>query len=193
VRLALAATLSPLYGMYSGYELIENVPLKEGSEEYLHSEKYQIRVRDWNAEGNINADIRLINRARRETPALQRYTNLTFHHSENEQVLFYRKAGRGTREAGSVNDASGLALPASLVPLPAKFADPDVLVAVNLDPQNVQATMVHVPIEAMGIAPDEPYTVHDLITDTRFTWQGARNYVRLDPRDQVAHVLRVER
>ena len=166
-RLVLAATLLPLYGIYSGFELIENVPLKEGSEEYLHSEKYQIRVRDWNAPGNIDDDVRLLNRARRETPALQRHANLTFHPSENDQILFYRRAALGS--------------------------DPDVLVVVNLDPKNAQATMVHVPLAEMGIAPDEPYVVHDLITDTRFTWTGARNFVRLDPSDQVAHVLRVER
>lgn len=171
-RLVLAATLLPLYGMYSGYELVESVPLTERSEEYLHSEKYQIRVRDWNAEENFNEDVALLNRVRRETPALQRYANLTFHASENEQILFYRKAGGG--------------LP------PAAGEDPDILVAVNLDPKNIQATMVHVPLEQMGIAPDEPYVVHDLITGARFTWQGPRNYVRLDPNDQVAHVLRVE-
>jgi starch synthase (maltosyl-transferring) len=167
VRLVLAATLSPLYGIYSGYELVENVPLREGSEEYLHSEKYQIRARNWNAKGNINADVALLNRIRRDTPALQRNENLTFLPSENDQILFYRKAGTGT--------------------------DPDILVAVNLDPTKAQATMVHVPIEKMGLKPGEPYVVHDLITNARFTWHGARNYVRLDPNDQVAHVLRVER
>ena len=198
-RLVLAATLSPLYGIYSGYELIENVPLREGSEEYLHSEKYQIRVRDWNAEGNINADVVLLNRIRRETPALQRNSNLTFHPSENDQILFYRKAalsaGLGGR-GGAVNTdghpqvAQGRS---STTLAAARVGDPDILVAVNLDPKNVQATMVHVPLEQMGIAANEPYAVHDLITDKRFVWQGARNFVRLDPADQVAHVLRVER
>src|SRR6185295_5407149 len=114
---------------YSGFELIENVPLKPGSEEYLHSEKYQIRVRDWSAAHNINADVALLNRMRRTIPALQRYANLTFHPSENEQILFYRKAG-----------AEGP-------------TDPDVLVAVNLDPTAAQSTMVHVPLEDMGIPP----------------------------------------
>ncbi len=193
-RLVLAATLSPLYGMYSGYELIENVPLKEGSEEYLHSEKYQIRARDWNAEGNINDDIALMNRIRRETPALQRYANLTFHTSENEQILFYRKAalnsGLGAVGAQSAKPKTPNTL---AVPLEPRIPDPDILVAVNLDPKNVQATMVHVPLEQMGIAADEPYVVHDLFTGARFTWTGSRNYVRLDPRDQIAHVLRVER
>jgi starch synthase (maltosyl-transferring) len=193
-RLVLAATLSPLYGMYSGYELIENVPLREGSEEYLHSEKYQIRVRDWNAEGNINEDVSLLNRIRRETPALQRYTNLSFHESENEQILFYRKSANGengqwTMEHGPIQP--GVRPIASALQLGTE--DPDILVAVNLDPHNAQATMVHVPIEQMGIGQDEQYVVHDLLTDSRFTWTGARNYVRLDPQEQVAHVMRVER
>ena len=181
IRLVLAATSSPLYGMYSGYELIENVPVREGSEEYLDSEKYEIRTRDWNAPGNINADIALLNRVRRETPALQRSGNLTFHPSENEQVLFFRKSGHGTSDMG--HGAPTVASP----------KDADILVAVNLDPHKAQASMVHVPIEEMGIGQSEPYVVHDLITGARFTWQGARNYVRLDPADQVAHVLRVER
>ena len=187
VRLVLAATCSPLYGMYSGYELIENVPLKEGSEEYLHSEKYQIRVRDWNAAGNINADVTQLNRVRRETPALQRNGNLTFHTSENEQILFYRKGGNGKWKMGNGRSVKA---PAPGAP---RNPDPDILVVVNLDPLKAQATMVHVPIEQMGIGPGEPYVVTDLLTGARFTWQGARNYVRLDPKDQVAHVLRVER
>jgi starch synthase (maltosyl-transferring) len=196
-RLILAGTLSPLYGIYSGFELIENVPAKPGSEEYLHSEKYQIRVRDWNATGNINADVAMINRVRRETPALQRFGNLTFHVSENDNILFYRKAGAGS----SVMGVGGT--PSTEHPTPTtqhrtpitdhRSTDPDILVAVNLDPKNPQATMVHVPIEDMGIAADEPYAVHDLVTGTRFTWRGSRNYVRLDPADQVAHILRVER
>ena len=186
VRLVLAATLSSLYGMYSGYELVENVPLKKGSEEYLHSEKYQVRVRDWNAPGNINADVELLNRIRRETPALQRYANLTFHESENGQILFYRKSGHGTWDIGHG--------PAGVVAASSRgLEDPDILVAVNLDPKNVQATMVHVPLQAMGLEEDEPYVVRDLLTDATYTWRGSRNYVRLDPTQQVAHVLRVER
>src|SRR5439155_12259843 len=92
IRLLLAATLLPLYGIYSGFELIENVPLRPGSEEYLDSEKYQIKPRNWDADGNLNAEIQLLNRIRREHVALQRSANLTFHTSENPTVLFYRKA-----------------------------------------------------------------------------------------------------
>jgi len=170
------------FSAFSFYELIENVPLKEGSEEYLDSEKYQVRVRDWSAKGNINADIALLNRLRRETPALRRYGNLTFHTSENDQILFYRKAGAPPVPGKAARERA-----------PSRLEDPDILVAVNLDPSKVQATMVHVPLDAMGIAPSERYVVHDVITGARFTWTGARNYVRLDPNDQVAHILRVER
>ncbi|HEX4932899.1 MAG TPA: alpha-amylase family glycosyl hydrolase, partial [Gemmatimonadaceae bacterium] len=98
IRLLLASTLLPLYGIYSGYELGENVPVKPGSEEYLDSEKYQLRWRDWSAPGNINDDIRRLNQLRRDEPALQLYRNLTFHTSENPQVLFYHKAAPGRSE-----------------------------------------------------------------------------------------------
>ena len=84
----------PLYGIYSGFELCENVPVREGSEEYLDSEKYQIRPRDYCAPGNINADIERLNAVRREHRALQQYANLSFHASENPTILFYRKAAR---------------------------------------------------------------------------------------------------
>jgi starch synthase (maltosyl-transferring) len=167
VRLLLAATLSPLYGIYSGFELAENVALRPGSEEYLHSEKYEIRVRDWEAPGNLNADIQTLNRIRRESPALQPSGTLTFHLSENDQVLFYRR---------SAPDGSN-----------------DLLIAVNLDPHLAQATMVHVPLAALGLAAEQTFAVRDLLTGARYTWQGARNYVRLDPAEQVGHVLLVER
>jgi starch synthase (maltosyl-transferring) len=161
VRLLLAATLSPLYGIYSGFELVENVPVHAGSEEYLDSEKYQLRPRDYDAEGNINADVQRLNRIRREHVALQRTANLSFHTSDNATILFYRKA-------------------------------PDILVAVNTDPHHVQHTMVHVPIHDLGIDDEQPYAVHDLLSDARYTWRGERNYVRLDPAVQPGHVFRVE-
>jgi starch synthase (maltosyl-transferring) len=171
VRLLLAATLSPLYGIYSGFELCENVPLMEGSEEYLHSEKYQIRVRDWSAPGNINEDIATINLIRREHRALQLYTNLTFHHSENDHVLFYRKsAPEGLDGLDGVDH---------------------LLIAVNIDPHHAQETMVHVPIDVLELGPDDAYVVEDLLTGARYTWRGTRNFVRLDPAVQAGHVLRV--
>ena len=92
IRLLLAATLSPLYGIYSGFELGENVPVASGSEEYLDSEKYQLRPRDYDGAGNINADIAQLNGIRRWHSAFQRNANLSFHTSENPTILFYRKA-----------------------------------------------------------------------------------------------------
>jgi starch synthase (maltosyl-transferring) len=163
VRLVLAATLSPLYGIYSGFELCENTPVRPGSEEYLHSEKYEIRMRDWQAAGNIDADIALLNRLRREHPALHRFDNLELLASENEQVLAYAKHAPGE----------------------------DLLLAVNLDPHHPQATMVHVPLARLGLEEDEAYEVEDLLTGSRYTWRGTRNYVQLDPTFQVAHVLRL--
>jgi starch synthase (maltosyl-transferring) len=197
VRLLLAATLLPLYGIYSGFELLENVPLREGSEEYLHSEKYQLRPRDFNAANNINDDIKLLNTIRREQRALQLYTNLSFHKSENETILFYRKAA-----AEPVVQWTGGDKP---TPVPeevltatrgvdaSKPVDGDILVAVNTDPLSPQWSWVHVPIEDMGIGPDEAYGVRDLLTGARYTWRGARNYVRLDPAEQPGHLLLVER
>ncbi|AHG91353.1 Alpha-1,4-glucan:maltose-1-phosphate maltosyltransferase [Gemmatirosa kalamazoonensis] len=165
LRLLLAATLSPLYGIYSGYELSENVPVRPGSEEYLNSEKYELRPRDYTARGNLDEDIRRLNTIRRAERALQRQDNLTFHFAETPEILFYRRAGVG----GSA----------------------DILGVVNLDPHHAQHGLVHVPVDAMGIGPDEPYQVHDLLTGARYTWRGVRNYVRLDPALQPGHLLRV--
>jgi len=167
VRLLLAATMSPLYGIYSGFELAENVPVRPGSEEYLDSEKYQIRVRDWNAPGNLNGDIALLNAIRRSNAALQRMNNLAFRPSENDQVLFYTKTAPGWRN--------------------------DLLIIVNLDPLRAQETVVTVPLAELGLDPDTPYVVEDLLTGARYSWRGARNYVRLDPALQPGHIFRLER
>ena len=196
-RLLLATTLLPLYGIYSGFELLENVPLREGSEEYLHSEKYQIRPRDFAGGENINDDVKLLNRLRREHRALQLYANLSFHKSENEAILFYRKAAREPVVQWTGGDKPVL-VPATVLAAIRGDAqvepiDGDILVVVNTDPHSAQWTHVHVPIEDMGIEPDEPYIVRDLLTGARYTWRGIRNYVRLDPAEQPGHLLLVER
>jgi starch synthase (maltosyl-transferring) len=165
VRLLLAATLSPVYGIYSGFELCENEPLEPGSEEYLNSEKYEIRVRDWDAPGNINDDVTLINRLRRENPALQRQEGLTFHGSDNEQLLCYSRSAWGN----------------------------DLFVVVNLDPQVAQGGRVQVPLHQWSLPADAPYTVEDLLTGERYSWSGEWNAVRLDPDQHVGHVMRVVR
>jgi starch synthase (maltosyl-transferring) len=165
IRLLLAATLAPVYGIYSGFELCENVPVRPGSEEYLNSEKYEIRQRNWNAPGNIRGEVARINRIRRENPALQRLSNLRFLHAEYEGILAYWKTAPRN----------------------------DLIVVVNLDPHHLHESMIHVPIHELGIGDDEPYLVEDLLTGQRYGWRGARNYVRLDPSDRPGHLFRLVR
>ena len=165
IRLLLAGTLSPTYGIYSGYELCENAPVRSGSEEYLDSEKYEVKVRDWQAPGNIRADVARLNRIRRDHPALQRLDNLRFLHTESDPVLAYLK----------------------------RSPSEDLIVVVNTDPYNTHETWVHVPVDELGLGEHQPYQVVDLLTDERYTWHGSRNYVRLDPGDKVGHLLRVVR
>ena len=165
LRLLLAATLSPIYGIYSGYELCEYQPVHHGSEEYLDSEKYEIRVRDWNAPGNIKQDISRLNRIRREEPALHELTNLSFLHSDFDGILAYKKSAPGS----------------------------DLIIVVNLDPHAIHETTIEVPLEELGIHPDAPYEVSDLLSGARYTWKGRRNYVRLDPAERVGHVFKVTR
>jgi starch synthase (maltosyl-transferring) len=166
IRVLLAATLSTLYGIYSGYELCENEPLP-GREEYLDSEKYQFKERDWNAPGNIKNWIARLNKIRRENRALQSYTNLRFYPAENEAILFYGKMS------------------------PAR--DNIILVVVNLDPHRKQHSYVDVPIDQFGQMESDVYQVQDLLNDAIYTWRGRRNYVELDPKIQPAHIFRLRR
>jgi starch synthase (maltosyl-transferring) len=167
LRLALAATLSSLYGIYSGYELGENVPFAPGSEEYLHSEKYEIKARDWNAAGNLVDYIRRLNRIRRDNRALQLYDNLQFFSADDAHILWYGKM------------------------TPAR--DNVVLVAVNLDPIAEHASLVEVPLDALGLREDEPYWMYELLGGERYRWQGRRGYVKLDPAVEGAQIFRLER
>ncbi len=165
MRLVLAATLSPSYGIYSGYELCENQAVAPGSEEYLNSEKYQIKARDWNQPGNIKEFVAQVNAIRRANPALRDLRNLRFLPADNDQILFYAKA---TPDGGNV-----------------------LLIPVNLDPLNPQACTVTVPPDLIGVAPGQRYRVTDLLTNASYEW-SQYNYVRLDPAYQPAHILRVE-
>ena len=166
IRVLLATTLSPLYGIYSGYELCENEALP-GREEYLDSEKYQFKERDWNAQGNIKDWITRLNRIRKQNRALQLYTNLRFYHAENDAILFY---GKMTAARDNI-----------------------ILVVVNLDPHRKQNSFVDVPIEQFGQMESDDYRVEDLLTGTSYTWRGRRNYVELDPNIQPAHIFLVRR
>jgi starch synthase (maltosyl-transferring) len=141
-RLLLAGTLSPLYGIYSGFELSENVPVRAGSEEYLDSEKYQVRVRDWSAPGNLDPDIGRLNRIRRSEPALQTLTNLSFHESGHPEVLLYLKGAWGR----------------------------DLLCAVSLNPREPVEADLAVPLERLGIGEEAGYEVEDLLTGERLRW-----------------------
>ena len=166
-RLVLAATLSSLYGIYSGYELGENVAREPGSEEYLNSEKYEYKARDWDAPGNLVDYVTRINRIRRENRALHLYRNLRFYPADDPNVLFY---GKMTPER-----------------------DNHVFVAVNLDSFATHACQVDVPIAELGIGAGQSYRVHELVSDRWYDWRGARNYVELHPNVEPAQVFILHR
>jgi starch synthase (maltosyl-transferring) len=166
MRLVLAATLSSVYGIYSGYELCENAAVP-GTEEYLDAEKYEIKVRDWKLPGNITDYLSRINAIRRENPALAEYRNLRFYDSDDDNILFY-----GKRSFDGTNT---------------------VLVAVNLDPFEPHQAEVQLPLEELGIGPEERFQVHELITDERHLWKGPVQSIRLDPREEPAAIFRVSR
>jgi starch synthase (maltosyl-transferring) len=166
IRSVLAATLSSTYGIYSGWELCESARLGE-REEYLDSEKYQIRARDWDAPGNIKLLIGELNRLRHERPALKRYDNLRFEAVTGSRTLFYRKA----LPHGKVDPLSGH---------PSRWRDP-VYVAVNCDPTAAERAVLHPDLPAIGIAWDEPYRLTDLLTGRSSRERGADLPVDLDP------------
>jgi starch synthase (maltosyl-transferring) len=168
IRGALAATLSPVYGIYSGFELCENTPKIPGKEEYLDSEKYQFKVWDWDREGNIKSFITRLNAIRRENPALQEYDNLRFYKSENDQVLFY---GKQTADLENI-----------------------IVCAVNLDPFNVQTTTLHMPLGEWGIEEWRTYKAEDLLSGRTLHLKGGRVWgIRLDPQVNPVAIWRISR
>ncbi len=174
IRAVLASTLSPTYGVYAGYELFEHVALRPGSEEYLDTEKFQLRPRDWagaEAEGRTLAPyLTRLNELRRQHPALQRLRNLRFHHTDSDQIICYSK---------TITDNDG-------------HHSDTVLVVVNLDPHGARETTVRLDMPALGMEWDDTMAVHDEIGGETYVW-GQSNYVRLDPFWEPAHVFRVER
>jgi starch synthase (maltosyl-transferring) len=164
IRAALAATLSGLWGIYSGFEVCEAAPLP-GREEYLDSEKYQIRVRDFTAPDNIVAEITTLNHIRRAHPALQSHLGVTFYPAFNDQMLLYGKQQPGGHEM--------------------------ILVAVSLDPHNVQEAAVEVPTWAWGLPDDATLAATDLIRGHRFVWTGKRQRIRLDPAELPYAIWRI--
>jgi starch synthase (maltosyl-transferring) len=154
IRLILAATLGGNYGIYNGFELCEAAALA-GREEYLNSEKYEIRAWDWDRPDNIREDITLVNRLRREHSAFQDFTNLEFYNAWNDYILYY---GRRTEDLESF-----------------------VLVAVNLDPHVAQGADFEVPLWELGLPDEASIDVEDLVSGTRFVWHGKIQHVHLEP------------
>ena len=167
-RLVLAATLGANYGVYGpAFELCADRAREPGSEEYLDSEKYQIQ--HWHS-GNADSlkdFIARVNRIRRENPALQNNSSLSFHDIDNEQIICYSKQS---------SDGTNV-----------------VVVAVNLDPHHVQSGWLSLNLEAVGFGAVSSYQAHDLLTGARFLWQGMSNYIELDPRSSPAHIFRLRR
>jgi starch synthase (maltosyl-transferring) len=167
IRLLLAATLSPAYGIYSGFELCENVPVKKGSEEYIDSEKYQIKARNLTRPDSLAGLIGQINTIRRRHPALQSDWSLKFHQTDNTSLICYSKQS----ESG----------------------DDTILVVVNLDPFHMQHGFIQMPLADWGLGPNAAVEVVDLLSNEHYFWRGEWNYVRLDPGLKVAHILQVTR
>ncbi|HVT97010.1 MAG TPA: alpha-1,4-glucan--maltose-1-phosphate maltosyltransferase [Acidobacteriaceae bacterium] len=167
-RIVLAATLGPNYGIYGpAYELLENTPVRPGSEEYLNSEKYQIRDWDLAAPHSIAGTIANINRARRENPALHANHDLHFHSTDNPYLIGYSK---------SSIDRGNL-----------------VLTIVNLDSFHRQSGWIDLDLGQLSLRPDESFQLLDELTGARYVWQGSRNYIELDPGRIPAHIFRILR
>jgi starch synthase (maltosyl-transferring) len=167
-RLVLAATLGASYGIYGpAFEMCENRPREPGSEEYLDSEKYQIRRWDTTKARTMRDLIKRVNHARRAHPALQSDRSLEFLDTDNEQIIAYRKSNDDGRDV--------------------------VLTIVNLDPHHTQRGWVSLPLDRWGISPTDNLQFHDLLTDARFLWSGRRIYVELDPQFVPAHMLALRR
>jgi starch synthase (maltosyl-transferring) len=167
-RLILAATLGTSYGIYGpAFELLENKPREAGSEEYLDSEKYEIREWNLNQAGNLTELISRVNRIRRENPALHILHRLEFHHVNNDSLIIYSKTTENF--------------------------DNLILVVVNLDPHHFQSGWTELALDKLGLDSNTAYQVHDLLTDARYAWHGRWNYIELNPAIRVpAHIFRIE-
>ena len=166
-RLVLAATLSSSYGIYGpAFELCVSEGM-EGKEEYLNSEKYEIKNWDRNQPGNIRPVVERINRIRRENPALQETRNLRFFDIDNDMMLCY---GKQTEDQSNV-----------------------IIVVVNLDPHHKQAGWIKLPLDQLDVDSKQSYLLHDLLSDDKYIWQGQSNYLELDPRVMPAHILKLQK
>ncbi|NJP04234.1 MAG: alpha-1,4-glucan--maltose-1-phosphate maltosyltransferase [Chloroflexaceae bacterium] len=167
IRLVLAATMTANYGIYGpAYELCVNVPREPGSEEYLDSEKYEIK--NWNLDSlhSIKSFITQVNKIRRENPALQSNRNLQFHRIDNDKIICYSK---------HTDDYSNI-----------------ILVVATLDYTYTQSGWVEIPVEDFGIDANQPYQVYDLLNETGYFWNGAWNYIELRPHEIPVHIFRLQ-
>jgi len=165
-RLILAATLGANYGVYGpAFELCENAAREPGSEEYLNSEKYEIRFWNLDEPKSLRDLIARVNRIRRENPALHGDWSLRFVDVSNEQLIGYIKQSQAPRNT--------------------------ILVVVNLDPHHVQSGWIEIPPEVLEVGANESYQLHDLLTDARYLYQGPRIYVELNPESVPAHIFRL--
>jgi starch synthase (maltosyl-transferring) len=173
IRAAIAATSSPAWGVYAGFELYEHVALRPGSEEYLDTEKFQLRPRDWAAAAAENRTLApyltLLNNIRRRHPSLQQLRNLSLHSVDDEAIMCFSKRVTG----------------------PDGHSD-TVIVVVNTDPHSVRESLVHLDMAALGMRPEDTFTVYDEITGATWRW-GQQNYVKLDPNGDPCHILSVRR
>ncbi len=164
IRYLLAATLGSNYGIYGpAFELLEGRPIRKGSEEYLDSEKYQLRHWNLDQPDSLKQLIKTVNRIRRENPALQSDRLIQFHEIPNDQLLVFTKR---TEDYSNV-----------------------ILVAINLDPRNVQSGFVYLPLDTLKFDDNAPYQAHDLLTGARYRWQGRNNYIELNPSSLAAHII----
>jgi starch synthase (maltosyl-transferring) len=167
-RLVLAATLAGNYGIYGPpFEHGWSAPREPGSEEYLHSEKYQVHQHDLDRPDSLRDFVSRVNRIRRGSPAIAHRGLLEFHEAENEQIICYSRAAA---------DRSDI-----------------VLVIVNLDPHHRHSAWINLPLATLELPANRPYQMHDLLTDARYLWHGNRNYVELDPATSPAHIFRIRR
>jgi starch synthase (maltosyl-transferring) len=220
IRAVLASMLSPAWGIYSGYELCENIPVRPGSEEYLDSEKYQYRPRDWDAARRdglgIAPFVTELNRIRKDHQALRWLRNLRFHHIDQPELICFSKkvtwweitaAGTGTERtcgAGTITERSSVQAAPQAGEQGGADSDAEVtrevsgggadavLVVVNLDPHQTREATVWLDMPALGMDSGEEFTVTDELTGESYRW-GAANYVRLDPAVRVAHIFTVTR
>jgi starch synthase (maltosyl-transferring) len=166
IRAVLAALAAPSWGMYSGYELFENIPVREGSEEYMDSEKYQFRPRDWSAQDTLVPFVTRLNEIRRRhAGAIASVRTLRLHHVSSEDVICFSRTDPRTGQ--------------------------HLLVLVNMDPYNVHEGTTWLDLEQLGLTHEQAYEVRDELTGSTYTWHGAANYVRLDPRDAAAHAFTI--